>query len=151
MRNLLTLLFIIQFCFIYNAQSKNENSLTLSDAVLGYYKNLYPKNLNGINWDENSELYIRKKNELIVFSSVNKWKKNEQGISSQIIRDTAVKNFKDFKYFDENSYSYTIKNKYFYKNNGKSLLIISSLKAANKDISPDKNRMYTISNNLFFL
>ena len=108
MRNLLTLLFIIQFCFIYNAQSNNENSLTLSDAVLGYYKNLYPKNLNGINWNENNELYVRKKNELIVFSSVNKWKKNELGISSKIIRDTAVKSFKDFKYFDENSYSYTI-------------------------------------------
>jgi dipeptidyl-peptidase-4 len=150
MRNLLTLLFIIQFCFIYNAQSNNENSLTLSDAVLGYYKNLYPKNLNGINWNENNELYVRKKNELIVFSSVNKWKKNELGISSKIIRDTAVKSFKDFKYFDENSYSYTIKNKYFYKNNRKSLLIISPLRAANKDISPDKNKIaYTIDNNLY--
>ena len=92
MRNLLTLLFIIQFCFIYNAQSNNENSLTLSDAVLGYYKNLYPKNLNGINWNENNELYIRKKNELIVFSSLDKWKKKLTEEQLNRIREITLAN-----------------------------------------------------------
>jgi len=34
---------------------------TIDDAVLGYYKGLYPTTLNNLNWVENSNLYVLKK------------------------------------------------------------------------------------------
>ena len=52
-------LIVVAFFTINTFAQKKE--LTLSDAVLGYYKGLYPKNLNGLQWvDENSYMYKEK-------------------------------------------------------------------------------------------
>tara|TARA_B110000879_G_scaffold210090_1_gene299365 strand:- start:1838 stop:2203 length:366 start_codon:yes stop_codon:yes gene_type:complete len=92
MRNLLTLLTIILLLPICNAQNTSKDTLQLSDAVLGYYKGLYPENLNGLNWNEINELYIQEKNDLIIFNSANNWSAKKHSISTKIIKDKSVSN-----------------------------------------------------------
>ena len=150
MRNLLTLLTIILLLPICNAQNTSKDTLQLSDAVLGYYKGLYPENLNGLNWNEINELYIQEKNDLIIFNSANNWSAKKHSISTKIIKDKSVSKFKSFRYFNKNSYSYILGENFIYKNNKENLIITTSINASNKDISPDKNKIaYTIDNNLF--
>ena len=149
MRNLLTLLTIILLLPICNAQNTSKDTLQLSDAVLGYYKGLYPENLNGLNWNEINELYIQEKNDLIIFNSANNWSAKKHSISTKIIKDKSVSKFKSFRYFSKNSYSYILGENFIYKNNKENLIITTSINASNKDISPDKNKIaYTIDNNL---
>ena len=149
MRNLLTLLTIILLLPICNAQNTSKDTLQLSDAVLGYYKGLYPENLNGLNWNEINELYIQEKNDLIIFNSANNWSAKKHSISTKIIKDKSVSKFKSFRYFSKNSYSYILGENFIYKNNKENLIITTSINASNNDISPDKNKIaYTIDNNL---
>ncbi len=63
MKKLLSILFILTF-FISFGQQKE---LTLEDAVLGYYKGLYPTSLYGINWVSNSDTYVYPKNNNLLF------------------------------------------------------------------------------------
>ena len=50
---------IISF-FINSSIYAQEKTLTLDDAVLGYYKGLYPKSLEGLRWIDNTDTYIYK-------------------------------------------------------------------------------------------
>ena len=38
-----------------------KKELTLEDAVLGYYKGLYPDNLYGLDWTSTNSLYRKEK------------------------------------------------------------------------------------------
>lgn len=51
------LFFSLFFSFSLQAQ---EKSLTLDDAVLGYYKGLYPKNLSSLQWIDGTDNFIYK-------------------------------------------------------------------------------------------
>ncbi len=55
------------FLFTYFLGFSQQKELTLEDAVLGYYKGLYPSTLNNLNWVKNANTYtFQKDNELIL-------------------------------------------------------------------------------------
>ena len=62
MKKIFSLLFLCTFLLGYSQQQ----NLTVDDAVLGYYKGLYPSSLQNLKWVDNSDLYVfQKENELI--------------------------------------------------------------------------------------
>ncbi len=73
MKKIYLILFISTFFFGFS----QEKNLTLSDAVLGYSKGLYPKRLAQLQWINNSENYIyQKDNQLVISSAKNNTQTN---------------------------------------------------------------------------
>ena len=64
MKKLISFLFLCTF-FLSFSQQKN---LSIEDAVLGYYKGLYPTTLNGLQWVSNTHNYVYQKENNILFS-----------------------------------------------------------------------------------
>ncbi len=60
-------LYLLIFTFSVNAQQKELN---LDDAVLGYYKGLYPKNLRNLQWLKNSDKFLYQNNGQIIFKNI---------------------------------------------------------------------------------
>ena len=54
MKKILSFLFICTFILGYS----QKKELTIEDAVLGYYKGLYPSSLTSLQWVQNSENYV---------------------------------------------------------------------------------------------
>ncbi|MBV7441430.1 S9 family peptidase [Weeksellaceae bacterium TAE3-ERU29] len=46
-----------------------QKTLTIEDAVLGYYKGLYPKGLDNLNWANNGEQYVYFKDNQLIFKN----------------------------------------------------------------------------------
>ena len=59
---------------IFSQETKKE--LKLQDAVLGYYKGLYPDNLYGLDWTSSNSLYKKDKDALLVYQPTKKGTKN---------------------------------------------------------------------------
>ena len=57
---------LISSC-VLNAQENKLKELTLDDAVLGYYKGLYPSSMRGLTWTNNNLLAIKNSNNQIEF------------------------------------------------------------------------------------
>ena len=66
MKQILNLLLIL-LTFSVVAQKKD---LSLDDAVLGYYKGLYPKNLRNLQWLKNADIFFYQNNKEIVFKNI---------------------------------------------------------------------------------
>jgi dipeptidyl-peptidase-4 len=64
------------------AQSQQKH-LTLNDAVLGYYKGLYPKNLRALQWVDSSENYIYSDNNTYIIKDTN----------NQLVRQITLSDF----------------------------------------------------------
>jgi dipeptidyl-peptidase-4 len=59
-------LFLLLFLSTTFLGFSQQKELTIEDAVLGYYKGLYPESLNNLVWLEDSNVYVyQKENELI--------------------------------------------------------------------------------------
>ena len=67
------LILITLFNCISSQETKKE--LTLEDAVMGYYKGLYPKNMYGLSWTDNNQLYIRENNNINIYTNFSPNKK----------------------------------------------------------------------------
>ncbi|UMB60940.1 DPP IV N-terminal domain-containing protein [Lutibacter sp. A80] len=65
MKKLLSFLFICTFILGYSQQKE----LSLEDAVLGYYKGLYPSSLSNLQWVKNSTNYVYLKENEYVFTN----------------------------------------------------------------------------------
>ena len=55
---------------LFSQEVKKE--LTLEDAVLGYYKGLYPDNLYGLDWTSTNSLYKKEKDALVIYQPTKK-------------------------------------------------------------------------------
>ena len=62
-------LFLV-FTSLFSQEAKKE--LTLKDAVLGYYKGLYPDNLYGLDWTSTNSLYKKEKDALVLYQPTKK-------------------------------------------------------------------------------
>jgi len=89
MKKLLYILVAVLFVQV-NAQTKK---LSLEDAVLGYYKGLYPSALRNLQWIKNSDKFIYNKDGKILINDANNNKVGE--ISLQDLQS----NFPDLKRF----------------------------------------------------
>ncbi len=146
--SLLTLL--ILFCICKAQQTKQE--LKLEDAVLGYYKGLYPENMRGLDWSTNNNLYQVKQDSLLIYSPTSKKIKKRLSITNDIIKDNSVKLIRGFEFNNFQSFQYYSKDKLFIKENNEELVFEISKDAENQLLSPNKKALaFTKENNIFLI
>ena len=150
MKKFTTLLFIFSF-FLGFSQQKN---ISIEDAVLGYYKGLYPTSLYNLQWVSNSNTYIYQKDNNLLFSDA---KSNNviQKISFETIQETYPE-LRRLPYIQEITTSnLTFSNRnaievYNYKTNTKENTITFDENAQNSEYNADAKAVaYTLGNNLF--
>ena len=87
---------------LFSQEVKKE--LTLEDAVLGYYKGLYPDNLYGLDWTSTNSLYRKEKDALVIYQPTKKGTKKlyrkDLKINTDLekIRRLTFENEKSFHY-----------------------------------------------------
>ena len=150
MKKLTTLLFVFTF-FISFSQQKE---LSLEDAVLGYYKGLYPTSLYNLQWVSNTNTYMYQKENNLIFSDA-KTNNVVQKISFEDIQKT-YSDLKRVPYIQEITASnLTFSNGnaievYNYKTNSKENTITFDENSQNQEYnSKAKAVAYTLDNNLF--
>ncbi|MGV6846086.1 MAG: DPP IV N-terminal domain-containing protein [Lutibacter sp.] len=150
MKKIITYLFLTSL-FIGFSQ---EKTLTLNDAVLGYYKGLYPQRLQQLQWITNTNNYIYQTENQFVISSAN----NNQPVLNISLNQlkNQFPNLKRLPWLNKIDNQFLIfKNNrtfnfYDYKNNVVSSQITYNDKGLNTDLNlKAKAVAYTIDNNLF--
>ncbi len=146
-------IFLVLVAFLVTNTFAQQKELTLKDAVLGYYKGLYPKNLNGLQWISNTK-YVYTDTDSFIIKDVNDTHFNEK-----FSLEAFQKNYPEAKRlprpinFDETVITFRQGNKiikFDYKNNKEILSISFDDKASNTDFFQDKNLLaFTIDNNLY--
>lgn len=150
MKKLSTLLILVALFHFISAQ-ETKKDLSLEDAVMGYYKGLYPDNMWGLNWTEKNELYLESMGSIKLYSPNSKKIKKTISIKKDILKDTSSNSIKGFKYRSDRNYSFNIKNKYITIINNEKFTIEIPIDAKNIQVSPNyKNVAFTIDNNLNF-
>lgn len=147
------ILSIVLFCtFIIGFAQQKE--LSIDDAVLGYYKGLYPMGLYNLNWVENSGNYVyQKDNNLIFFDS--KTNIESKKLTFETLKDVypnlqrfpriADITLDEITFRTRNSYEV-----YDYGFNKKSYSIKWDEKAQNQEFNKKAKAVaYTIDNNLY--
>ncbi|MEX1384095.1 MAG: hypothetical protein AB1Z17_11910, partial [Lutibacter sp.] len=81
MKKILSFLFICTFILGYSQQKE----LTLEDAVLGYYKGLYPISLSNLKWVENTNNYVFEKENEFIFTDAK---------TAKIVKKTSLEDLK---------------------------------------------------------
>ncbi|MEC9159677.1 MAG: DPP IV N-terminal domain-containing protein [Bacteroidota bacterium] len=147
MRTVFTFLAALTLSMASYSQDPKEE-LTLKDAVMGYYKGLYPENMYGTDWTSTNKLYRKKGNEILVYEpnkkGVKKWTGKTLKYSDDLgtVRRLTIDN--------QQSYHYNQKGKYYHYNKGKIVEFNYPNRAENITLSPTKNQLaYTLKNNLF--
>ena len=147
MRTVFTFLAALTLSMASYSQNPKEE-LTLKDAIMGYYKGLYPENMYGTDWTSTNKLYRKKGNEILVYEpnkkGVKKWTGKTLKYSDDLgtVRRLTIDN--------QQSYHYNQKGKYYHYNKGKIVEFNYPNRAENITLSPTKNQLaYTIKNNLF--
>lgn len=150
MKKILTFLFLSVLIFGY-AQQKE---LTIDDAVLGYYKGLYPSSIYNRHWVDNSNIYIYQKENDLIFTDA---KKNIK-IKTLSLK-TLKKTYNNLKRFpnlqDISSTSFSFRNGdnveiYNYVTNTKQTTISIIENAQNNEYNSTAEAVaYTIDNNLY--
>ena len=147
MRTIFTFLAALTLSLASYSQDPKEE-LTIKDAVMGYYKGLYPENMYGTDWTSTNKLYRKKGNEILVYEpnkkGVKKWTGKTLKYSDDLgtVRRLTIDN--------QQSYHYNQKGKYYHYNNGVIVEFNYPNRAENITLSPTKNQLaYTIKNNLF--
>ncbi len=144
------LLIIIAFISL-NTFSQTKK-MTLDDAVLDYYKGLYPKYLRNLQWIKNSDKFIYNKDGKILINDANNNKVGE--ISLQDLQSD-FPDLKRFPYVETITPEYLMftqgNNKILFDyNNKKSEKISYPEQAENEDFNyKQKALAYTIDNNLY--
>ncbi len=62
-------IFLFLFICISTTSFAQQKELSIDDAVLGYYKGLYPSSLNNLKWVANTNTYLYQEKDKIVFTS----------------------------------------------------------------------------------
>ena len=129
----------------------NNKELTLEDAVMGYYKGLYPKNMSRLSWADNNQLYQRQYNNINIYSGFTKNKKKTFSIKEDILNDESIGFINSFDYNSSGIYNFSTKNKYIFHSKNNEYTITVPTTASNQNISPNKKSIaFTIENNLYY-
>ncbi|WP_372793032.1 DPP IV N-terminal domain-containing protein [Lutibacter sp.] len=150
MKQLFSFLFLCTF-FLGFSQQQN---LSVDDAVLGYYKGLYPSSLQNLKWVNNSDIYVSQKENELLFTDA-KTAKIIKKISFEELQKTypTLKRFPrlqeisttDFTFSNENSIEV-----YNYINKSKSVTVLFEEAAQNNEYNSNAKAIaYTLDNNLF--
>ena len=146
MKKLITLFSLILFLQVF---SQNKD-LTINDAVLGYYKGLYPQSMPSLQFVDDNHYIYREDSDYII-------KNIETNTSEKITLRNIQNNFPEIERLprivsiDSNNVRFNLENSivtFDYKNNKKVNQIFYDKKAQNTDYNK-KNIAYTIDNNLY--
>lgn len=150
MKKILSFLFICTFILGYSQQKE----LTLEDAVLGYYKGLYPISLSNLKWVENTNNYVFEKGDEFIFTDAK---------TTKIVKKTSLEDLKKvypqlqrmpyIQEVDASSLAFRTRNTielFNYENNSKEATITFDNNAENNEYnSKAKAVAYTMDNNLY--
>jgi len=129
-----------------------QKELTLNDAVLGYYKGLYPKTMSSLQWVSEAK-YIYKEGDAYIIKDIKL--KTEEKIELATLQksDTTLKRLPRFVSIDETNMIFRNKNTmvtYNYKTNEEISKLTFDEKASNINFNTKNgNLAYTIDNNLY--
>lgn len=129
-----------------------QKELTLNDAVLGYYKGLYPETLNGLQWVSKSKFAYIENNSYIIKNIDNS---NSQEITLQNFKSDLpeIKYLPWVKFINDNTLVFENENNHYAFNfitNKITNKITFNKFAKNKDYNKLANAIaYTIDNNLY--
>ncbi|WP_456375977.1 DPP IV N-terminal domain-containing protein [Lutibacter sp.] len=150
MKQLFSFLFLCTF-FLGFSQQQN---LSVDDAVLGYYKGLYPSSLQNLLWVKNSNTYVFQKDTVFTFTNA-KTTKITKTISLATIQKTypTLKRFPRVMEVSNNELVFRKGNSievYNYVNNTKIATISFNKAAQNNEYNSNAKAIaYTLDNNLF--
>ena len=146
--------FFYIFLFLLASQSfAQHKQISLEEAVLGYYKGLYPKFLDNLQWVKDRDIYAYKDKEKIVFKEAKKNKEIKSIDKNQFA--SIDKNLTYIPYIELITPDYLVfsyqgdKILYDYNNNNYKKIDLPD-EAQNTDFNYKKNAVaYTIDNNLY--
>ena len=131
---------------LFSQEAKKE--LTLKDAVLGYYKGLYPDNLYGLDWTSTNSLYKKEKDALILYQPTKKGTKKLYSKDLKINTDLAK--IRRLTFENDKSLHYVQQGECYAKTKNGAISFSYPKKAENLTLSPTKKQLaYTIKNNLY--
>jgi len=150
MKQLFSFLFLCTF-FLGFSQQQN---LSVDDAVLGYYKGLYPSSLKNLKWVENSDTYVFQKENELLFTNA-KTTKIIKKISFEKLQKiyTSLNHIPRLMEVSTTEFAFRNKNTievYNYVKNSKSATISFNEAAKNNEYNSNAKAIaYTLENNLF--
>ncbi len=150
MKQLISFLFLCTF-FLGFSQQQN---LSIDEAVLGYYKGLYPSSLDNLMWVENSNTYVFQKDSTLLFTDA-KTNTNVSTISLLQLQKTypTLKRFPRLQEISSTEFTFSNDNTvevFNYTNNTKSATISFDEAAQNNEYNSKATAIaYTLENNLF--
>ena len=142
---------LIFYFFCYSIYSQKE--LTLHDAVLKRWTDLYPENLSNLEWQKSRDYYSYKKdNCLLIFNEKNNL--IDQVCLEELKSIKGISTFPNIKWVSNHSFKFEYENQIFLfnvKRGRKPVLYLKHDKnAINKDYNFSRNLLaYTFDNNLF--
>ncbi len=150
MKKFLSFLFICTFILGYSQQKE----LTLEDAVLGYYKGLYPISYSNLQWVKNTNNYVFQEGNTLVFTNA-KTTKVDKKINFEDFQK-AYPQIQRMPYIQEINANYlTFRTRntievFNYQTNSKEATITFDDKAQNNEYNSKANAVaYTLDNNLY--
>lgn len=150
MKKIILFLFLSTF-FIGFSQQKE---LTIDDAVLGYYKGLYPTSLQNLKWVDNSNTYIfQQENELIFTDAKTNNKIKTISLNQLQTIYPTLKRFPRLQEISSTKFSFRSGNSievFNYETNTKNTSIKFDEDAQNSEYNSKAEAIaYTLDNNLF--
>jgi dipeptidyl-peptidase 4 len=147
-------IFYFLFLFTFFLGFSQQKSLPIEDAVLGYYKGLYPSTLQNLKWVDNSETYIFQKENTLIFTNAKTNKVTKtisfsdlQKIYPQLKHFSRIMSITTTELTFRNGNSIEVFN---YVTNSKISTISFSKEAQSTDFSSKGKAMaYTLDNNLY--
>jgi dipeptidyl-peptidase-4 len=147
-------IFFILFLTTFFVGFSQQNTLTIDDAVLGYYKGLYPTSLQNLKWVDDSNTYVFQKENELIFTDAKTGKKIKtisltqlQNIYPNLKRFPSLQEISPTHFSFRNGNSIEIVN---YKTNQKKISINFDEKAQNTEFNSKAEAIaYTLDNNLY--
>ena len=150
MKKIVSLLFICSFFLGFSQQKE----LSIEDAVLGYYKGLYPTSLSNVHWVENTNTYVfQKENELIFTSAKSKIAPTKISLAQLQNTYPSLKRIPRLMEISNEEMVFRLGSQietYNYKTNKKVGLVSFDQNAKNTEYNNQSKTMaYTLDNNLY--
>ena len=149
MKKFLSFLFICTFILGYSQQKE----LSIEDAVLGYYKGLYPSSLSNLQWVNNSSNYVFQKENEYVFTNAETGMVEKTDLNDLKKAYPQLQRIPYIQEIDANNLVFRTRNSievFNYKTNTKQTSISFEDTAENNEYSSKANAIaYTIDNNLY--
>ncbi len=150
MKKYFSLFLLVFISIISQAQQKH---LTVKDAVLGYYKGLYPKSLSALQWVEGSNEYVYREQDQYVFKDIQNKEMGHIAVSDlkSVFSDTErlpyFQKITDTKVVFQTPEAFNV---FDYKSKIAAQTIKFDTSAENQDFCFKNNVVaYTIDNNLY--